>query len=305
MFIRKKIILCVALIWMLPFSSLAIAKKPTHKHPSHHTIQHHKKLSKTHKNKSHSAHHVKKLAHKKTTHHQPNISEDENNNYLTLTQSTPPTGYVSSTMEQKLVDFVYKSVSNVRYSSYKLGGSRFDPSKGIYVVDCSAYVDHTLRYVFPNAYLSLVDSSGTEKPNSLHYYEFFTGLSEDPNEHWSKVEDIEKLQPGDILVFRYQNARGKSTGGHVMVVMNKPIQQDDTYLLSVADSAPVGHSQDTRQPHVSGIGIGSLLLKTNPKTGHAAYAWKIGSRWKNNVRIAMARPLDDVKITPPYNIWSR
>ena len=52
-----------------------------------------------------------------------------------------------------------------------------------------------------------------------------------------------------------------------MVVMSKPIPSDDAYLVRVADSAPSGHSQDTRQSHTSGIGIGTLLLKVNPKTG--------------------------------------
>lgn len=202
----------------------------------------------------------------------------------------------SPSLSKRLVDFVQKSVSTIRYSAYKLGGSHIDTTKGIYIVDCSGYVDHTLQSVFPKAYFDLVDSTGADKPNSQHYYNFFTGLSDDSNEdsYWNKVEDVEQLQPGDILVFRYKNSRGKETGGHVMVVMNKPVRDDNQYLVSVADSAPAGHSQDTRMPHVSGVGIGTLLLKVNPKTGQpAAYAWKVGSRWKRNVNFAMARPLDE------------
>ena len=45
--------------------------------------------------------------------------------------------------------------------------------------------------------------------------------------------------------------------------------------------------------HNSGIGIGTLQLKVNPKTGEpSAYAWKVGSCWKKNVKFAMARPYD-------------
>lgn len=200
-------------------------------------------------------------------------------------------GFAAS-IEQRLVNFVHKTVSSLRYSTYKLGGSKIDTTQGIYIVDCSGYVDHTLRVVYPNAYLSLVDSSGVNKPNTAHYYNFFTSLSDDPDQFWSKVEDIEQLRPGDILVFRYKNMRGRSTGGHVMVVMNKPVRDGDAYLVSVADSAASGHSEDTRQNHVSGVGIGTILLKVDPKTRQpSAYAWTVNSRWKNNVNFAMARPL--------------
>ena len=77
-----------------------------------------------------------------------------------------------------------------------------------------------------------------------------------------------------------------------MVVMDKPIADGDGYLVRVADSAPSGHSQDTRRGRVSGIGIGTMVLKTNPDTGEpSAYAWKVGASWKSNVKIAMARPI--------------
>ena len=77
-----------------------------------------------------------------------------------------------------------------------------------------------------------------------------------------------------------------------MVVMNKPVFDEDAYLVRVADSAPSGHSEDTRRAHKSGIGIGTLLLKVDSRTGRpSAYAWKVGSRWKQNVTFAMARPI--------------
>lgn len=216
------------------------------------------------------------------------LAETEN-----LDDINPQMSLVSS-IEERLVEFVQKSVTNLRYSSYKFGGTHFDTSRGIYIVDCSAYLDYTLRTVYPRAYSSLVDYTGSEKPNSQHYYEFFTELSDSDNgvEHWNKVEEIEQLQPGDILVFRYKNTR-RHANGHVMVVMNKPVRDGDVYSVSVADSASSGHSEDTRASNDSGVGIGTLLLKVNPETGQpSAYAWKIGSRWENNVSFAMGRPME-------------
>lgn len=198
------------------------------------------------------------------------------------------TGFVSS-IEKRLVNFVRKTVSTVRYTAYKLGGSHFDTLRGIYVVDCSTYVDNILETIHPDAYSSLMNSSGSEKPTTKEYYNFFTRLRND-SDYWDKIDHVKELRPGDILVFR---SKGAHTGGHVMVVMNTPTKSNNSYAVRVADSAPVGHSEDTRAVHNSGIGIGTLQLKVNPKTGEpSAYAWKIGSCWKKNVRFAMARPYD-------------
>jgi len=204
------------------------------------------------------------------------------------TAAQTSTGFVSS-IEQSLVNFVHKTVDTVRYTAYKLGGSHFDTSHGVYVVDCSTYVDNILETTHPDAYSTLINSSGSEKPTTKEYYNFFSKLNDD-SDNWNKVDNVKELRPGDILVFRYKGSR---TGGHVMVVMNTPKKTTNSYTIRVADSASSGHSQDTRAGHNSGIGIGTLQLKINPKTGEpSAYAWKVGSCWKKNVKFAMARPTD-------------
>lgn len=197
---------------------------------------------------------------------------------------------IVNSMEKQLVAFVHETVDTLSYSSYKLGGRRFDTSNGIYILDCSNYVDHLLKTVTPRAYLSLVNSTGADTPTTQHYYSFFSHLSDKPKHHWNKIQQVKELQPGDIIVFRYKNS---NRSGHVMVVMNKPLRDTNAFLVRVSDSAPSGHSQDTRPRHTSGIGIGTLLLKVNPKTGWpAAYAWKKGGFWQKNVRFAMARPVE-------------
>jgi hypothetical protein len=200
----------------------------------------------------------------------------------------PKAGFLSS-IEQKLVNFVRKTVTTVRYNSYKLGGSHFDTLHGIYAVDCSTYIDNILENVHPEAYSTLINSTGSDKPTTKEYYTFFSHLRDD-SDYWNKVDNVKELRPGDILVFRN---KGRRTGGHVMVVMNAPTKEATGYAVRVADSAPSGHSEDTRPFHNSGIGIGTLQLKVNPKTGEpSAYAWKVGSCWKKNVKFAMARPYD-------------
>jgi len=208
-----------------------------------------------------------------------------------VTRSNLP-AYLLTSIEKNLVNFVRQTIATIRYTAYKLGGTHIDTSRGIYVVDCSSYVDHILKTVYPDAYTSLTSWSGSEKPTTHDYYHYFVNLSAKAR-HWNTIEDVEQLRPGDILVFRYKNQSGNETGGHVMIVMDKPMREGNTFMIRIADSAPAGHSLDTRLPHASGIGIGTILLKVDTETFQPyAYAWKVGSRWENNVNFAMARPID-------------
>jgi hypothetical protein len=195
----------------------------------------------------------------------------------------------AATTEQGIVALVHRAIASLQSTHYRYGGNYFNMSSGIYELDCSDYVDDLLKISQPRAYADLADATGTQKPTSSDYYRFFNNLPDNSGHAWQRVDDVEALKPGDILVFH-----NYSGGGHVMVVMNTPrLTQDDdsTYLVQVSDSASSRHSNDTRAPHVSGVGIGTLLLKTNPETGEPnAYAWTVDSGW-DRVRVAMAEPL--------------
>ncbi len=227
--------------------------------------------------------HKKKKVKKK---HLPNIKKPHN------TFSANSAKRFFSSVQQRLVQFVDDTVNTLSYSVYQWGGSHFDTSRGVYIVDCSRYVNYVLEATHPHAYFNLVRSSGSDTPNTQHYYDFITGLSDDPSRHWRRIEEVEDLQAGDILVFRNKSAVGVDAG-HVMVVMDKPVSSNSyTYLVRIADSAPTRHSYDTRSRRVSGIGIGTLVLRVDPMTGQPkAYAWQVGALWKKNVKFAMARPV--------------
>lgn len=235
-----------------------------------------------------STHHALKSLHKKTnhTHLTKKIIPSKNTTYSHLP------AYVLSSIEKRLVEFVQHTIMSLRYGFYKLGGTTINTKRGIFIVDCSSYVDHVVKSVYPRSYSTLVTWSRSQKPTSDDYYQYFTSLPENKLPFWNTIESIDKLRPGDILVFRYKNIRGHETGGHVMIVMDKPMRTKGAFLVRVADSATAGHSKDTRRSHHSGIGMGTLLLKTNGKTTQPdAYAWKIGTHWQSNVSFAMARPM--------------
>jgi len=241
---------------------------------------------------------TKAKQHKSSTHQHKTHKKLKHNHTITKVtkQSTNISVHQPSKLaSKKLIDFIDSTVDNLNYNNYKLGGEHFDTNKGIYSIDCSRFVDVVLKRTYPNAYYKLVNATGTGTPASLHYYNFFHELPENPKQkaYWNHVDKIKQLRPGDILVFRYKKLAGHNTTGHVMVIMNKPIRASlHTFFVRVADAAPIRHSEDTRLRHESGIGIGTLLLKLNPSTGKpTAYAWEKGGTWKHNVNFAMARPI--------------
>lgn len=292
-----KIVVAVTAVWIMH----PVLAQTTHHHSvnKHHKVHHHaqKHVHGHHHYSSLSRHHLRKAQYQGSSQLSDFVpSTDCRDPALPdttdIVQSSTTTTLADSVKKQ-LVDFVDKTVATLQYSSYKLGGKRFDPARGVYVLDCSGFVDHVLQETSPHAYSSLVSATGADAPASQHYYNFFTELSADPDSYWNKVENVNDLRAGDILVFRYKNRRGTETGGHVMVVMDKPLRNEEVFLVRVADSAPSGHSEDTRPGNTSGIGIGTLLLKANTRTGQpAAFAWGLGGYWNKNVSIAMARPMD-------------
>lgn len=196
-----------------------------------------------------------------------------------------------------LVQLANETITHRNYSAYQLGGSHFDLSRGIFVLDCSNYVNHLLQQANPNAYAYLIAKTRSYKPTSEQYYNFFNQLPDVDNTQygWQKINDARELKAGDILVFRYHTHNGRTTGGHVMLVMDQVLQNNNILKVRVADSAAAAHSQDTRPSHHSGIGEGTLLLKMSTKTGQLyAYAWKENSAWQSAVSFAIARPVQQL-----------
>ncbi len=200
--------------------------------------------------------------------------------------------YVLNTTEKKLISYIKQIISHLHYSKYQFGGTHLDNKKGIYVIDCSSYVDHILKSVYPQAFSQLSEWSQTNKPTTEDFYHYFLQLHHPDLMHWSSVSDVKELRPGDVLVIRYQNKKGQERGGHVMLVMDKPLIINHEVAVRVTDSAGGGHSKDTRPAHASGVGIGTLLLKTDGTMSRPmAFAWKIGSKWETRASFAMGRPL--------------
>jgi hypothetical protein len=192
-----------------------------------------------------------------------------------------------------LLKLVKKVLHHISSNHYQLGGNIFDLNRGIYHLDCSEYVDNLVKRIDPTAYQT-ISKNGSIKPTSLDYFAFLSAIhSGQTRYHWYRVPNLSAVKAGDILVFRYKDLANKKSGGHMMVILAPPkkfIWSHDAYSLRISDSAPAGHTTDTRQAHTSGIGVGSLLLKIDPKSDlPIAYAWKWFAPWHTDMYYIIAR----------------
>jgi hypothetical protein len=279
-------------------------KSITHSKHAHHKItQHVATLTKHHKHQlhkkrlttvQHKKHHSHSL-HSHVTHHrlhhhhrtlsavQPLYAAPANDNYLDAT------GYTHTSMR-----YLNQVLQSLRYTHYKYGGNDFDVRRGVYALDCSHYVDHLIAASTPKAYDSVKRYSRTPSPVTNDYYSFFHNIPyEQIAYNWYRVKQTQNLRPGDIIVYRYYHTYHTGSG-HMMIVAGLPKRDThytNIYRVLVSDSAYSGHSNDSRGPHHSGVGIGTLLLKVDPHTGIAyQYAWKEGAHWQGS-NIAMGRPM--------------
>lgn len=286
-------------------------------HRVHHAKHTHKKLSakRQHAQHKHLAHHPQKIVsikHQKTVQKHPVISSQQKHDVINSqkpvliehsvqpasTHLQPPGTAISMSAmaSQHIIAWVRQTALKLKYSHYRFGGSYFNSQHGVYEVDCSGYVNHVLGNAAPDAYHTVVSWSRSYKPTSEDYYLFFNKLPRNTQQDWHKIQHVSQLTSGDILVFRYKHFwKRKTSSGHVMVVVSKPVpvsRYSNTYYVQVADSALAGHSNDTRRPHTSGIGIGTLLIQENRiSSSTCSYAWKVGAPWKKHVYVAMARPI--------------
>lgn len=194
-----------------------------------------------------------------------------------------------------VLERVDDALNALTYTIWELGAESLDAATGVYVTDCSGYVNRMVEDAAPLAYDSLLERQQTSRPRSKDYYYLIHSIPYGKTRyHWTRVKSVLDLRPGDILVWRYAD-QTTSTTGHVMVVVGMPEADPrgaDVIRIRVSDSAKSDHSDDNRAPDGSGVGAGVIQLRYKLGTGVPLnYAWRIGGRWQTNY-FAMGRTAD-------------
>ncbi|AOO64674.1 hypothetical protein [Sulfurospirillum halorespirans] len=163
-------------------------------------------------------------------------------------------------------------------------------SKGYYRVDCSSFVCHVLRKKSPLALAMLPIDVHHVHARAQNFYDYFKQLESVPNAHWMAVKTLFDLERGDIIAWKYDLSSHKKDTGHVVIVAEKPIQEEQTlYRIRVIDASKGKHANDTRAKESDGIGSGDMWFRVNEKGAPIGLYWSSKEKKERQHFIVMGR----------------
>ncbi len=206
----------------------------------------------------------------------------------------PAEGTAARMFYDRLV-YIMGNLRETEYVHHRQRSMKED--EGIYKYDCSGFAgDFILKQALPQHYEDLARNAkrfhsgkDDEHPRAWGFYDYFNEIladkDENGNAYWHVFKSIEKIQPGDIIVVKYDkkwqdsmiDKCGSASTGHVMIAWSPPVRASkEEFSIYVADSASSGHGKDTRrgQDNVAGntgIGKGKMWYGVNPKDNRPVY----------------------------------
>jgi hypothetical protein len=151
-----------------------------------------------------------------------------------------------------------------------------DPARGVYDLDCSAFVGLLLEIVAPALLARIPRAPGARYPRAFELYDFLAS----PEPGWSCVETLDAARRGDLICWRLP-AIGSGDTGHVMVVADTPTFDGSlqTWSVSVYDASDIVHFDDSRMSagtYHSGIGRGALRFRVDTEGRPVAFQFGPG-----------------------------
>jgi hypothetical protein len=164
-------------------------------------------------------------------------------------------------------------------TSYYSHTTYVDETNGTRRVDCSGFLDYSLRRVLPTA---LVQVPTTHvRPIASDFVHYFQSLPivrpTSPTPVWTRVATVNDLRGGDVIAWLKPASVTTTSSGHVMIVRGAPTAgRPGEILVPVIDSAMSGHTSDTRTTN-TGIGAGVIGLVVDGAGQPQAYYWRGGA----------------------------
>lgn len=179
-----------------------------------------------------------------------------------------------------------KTYQQSRYSHQTM----IDEQKGIYNVDCSAFVGYILQKKAPLALEALPIDSGYKRVRAQNFYDYFKALEHTPSAHWIPIEAFSKLERGDVIVWKYDKALQKKDTGHIVIVSENPTREEQNlYRVRVIDASKGKHANDTRAENQDGIGSGDMWFRVDEKDSPIGLYWSSKDKKEAKHAIAMGR----------------
>jgi len=168
-----------------------------------------------------------------------------------------------------------------------------DAGKGIFNVDCSGLVRLILKRAAPASLAQIVPEKEYPQPRAVAFYNAFLGAPEQlPAVGWQRIKCIASCEPGDFIAWRKSVIPAKGTSGHVLIVREKPVREDDgSFRVKVLDSCSTPHAMDSRPKGASGIGTGTMWFTVNDNGELVAFRWSDKKKTPTRLKIAIGRAI--------------
>jgi len=197
------------------------------------------------------------------------------------------------TASSRILTQAKKILTNLKETEYS-HKTVVDEKRGFYGFDCSGLVVFVLKEAAPYA-LSQVDvDSGHHRARAVNFFDVIRNAPEDRSRNgWLFIRRLIDAEPGDFIVWRYPVISEKGTTGHMVIVLEKPVQEDsDSVNVTVMDAARSGHADDSRPEGSKGVGVGRIRFKVNENGAPVSFYWSKMSKDPKGYPIVIGRVVD-------------
>jgi hypothetical protein len=168
---------------------------------------------------------------------------------------------------------ILEEMKDSRYSHT----TRVDKDEGSYEVDCSGFVTVVLRAVAPRPLAAVPHVPRRKRPLAFEFHDAFAAApaEEKGAKGWRRIERVADARPGDLLAWRREEIQPGEDTGHIVVVDEAPVREDDgQFRVVVIDSTGKPHGDDTRKDGATGVGRGTIWLTVDEAGRPSGFRWR-------------------------------
>jgi len=169
-----------------------------------------------------------------------------------------------------------------------------DEATGEYFCDCSGLVSYLLRKEMPEHYKAVPTLAPFRHPRAVEYYEAFRAAPTEAKagERWQQIERLADARAGDVVAWRKAEVKETGTTGHIVLFDSAPkAVGENLFEVVVIDSTSKPHKDDTRAGEVTGVGRGTIYLKTDAAGRAVAFATRSAEGPFTVYAMAIGRPV--------------
>ncbi len=150
-----------------------------------------------------------------------------------------------------------------------------DEAKGIYFLDCSGLADYILSKAAPASLESVPVDPHHSRARAKNFCDTFLRAPTDkPRDGWLRILKMLDAEPGDFIAWKNDPMPAKGNTGHVVMVLEKPVLENDgTVRVVVLDASSGRHANDTRKKGEDGVGSGTIWFKVDESGAPIAVHW--------------------------------